>query len=69
LNHGLVDPLLATSVGYITALMTAKEVRAIAMSLPEAEEKPHFERTSFRVGRKIFATMTADGDEAMVNRS
>jgi predicted DNA-binding protein (MmcQ/YjbR family) len=46
--------------------MTAKEVRTIVMSLPEAEEKPHFERTSFRVGNKIFATMTANGTEAMV---
>ena len=36
------------------------------MALPEAEEKPHFDRTSFRVRNKIFATLTADGTEAMV---
>jgi len=34
--------------------------------MPDAHEEPHFERTSFRVGKKIFATMTKAGDEAMV---
>src|SRR5438094_385648 len=46
--------------------MTGKALRALALSLPEATEVPHFERASFRVGKKIFATMTADGREAMV---
>ena len=46
--------------------MTGKQFRALALSLPEAHEAPHFERTSFRVGKKIFATMTPDGTEAMV---
>ena len=34
--------------------------------MPGAHEEPHFERVSFRVGKKIFATMKADGSEAMV---
>ena len=46
--------------------MTGAAFRKLALSLPEATEAPHFERASFRVGKKIFATMTADGDEAMV---
>lgn len=46
--------------------MTPDALRRLALSLPEAHEAPHFERTSFRVGKKIFATMTADGREAMV---
>ena len=46
--------------------MTPKQLERIALSLPEATESPHFERRSFRVGTKIFATMTADGTEAMV---
>jgi hypothetical protein len=46
--------------------MTAKAFRTLALSLPEAQEVPHFERASFRVGKKIFATLTADGSEAMV---
>lgn len=41
--------------------MTADDIRALALSLPLAEEHPHFERTSFRVKGKIFATLTADG--------
>lgn len=32
------------------------EARAIALSLPEAVEAPHFQATSFRVRGKIFAT-------------
>lgn len=46
--------------------MSPEALRKLALSLPEAHEAPHFERTSFRVGKKIFATMTGDGREAMV---
>jgi hypothetical protein len=46
--------------------MTPDALRRCALSLPEAHEEPHFERTSFRVAKKIFATMTRDGSEAMV---
>ena len=46
--------------------MTPKQLERVALSLPEATESPHFERRSFRVGTKIFATMTSDGSEAMV---
>jgi hypothetical protein len=40
--------------------------RRLCLSLPGAHEEPHHERTSFRVGSKIFATMDAGGREAMV---
>lgn len=40
--------------------------RKHALSLPGASEAKHFERVSFRIGTKIFATMTKDGTEAMV---
>ncbi len=46
--------------------MTAKAFRKLALSMREAHEKPHFDRTSFRVGKRIFATMVPDGSEAMV---
>lgn len=49
--------------------MTPKALQALALSLPETHEEPHFERISFRVGKKIFVTMTPDGDEAMVKSS
>ncbi len=31
--------------------------RNLALSFPEAVEQPHFEKTSFRVAKKIFATL------------
>jgi len=46
--------------------MTARVFRKLALSLPESHEEPHFDRASFRVGKKIFATLTAKGDEVMV---
>jgi len=41
--------------------MKAADARAIALSLPDAIEAPHFDYASFRVGGKIFATMPPDG--------
>ncbi len=38
-------------------MLTAQEVRKIALSFEEAVELPHFERASFRIRKKIFATM------------
>ena len=46
--------------------MTPAAFRKLALSMPGAVEVPHFERTSFRVGKKIFATMKRDGKEAMI---
>lgn len=37
--------------------MTAKEFRAIALSLPEATEAAHMGHPDFRVGGRIFATL------------
>lgn len=34
-----------------------EDVRRFALAQPDALEQPHHERTSFRVGGKIFATM------------
>ncbi len=36
--------------------MTLAQVRAYALSLTEVTEEPHFDRTSFRVRGRIFAT-------------
>lgn len=46
--------------------MTADDIRALALSLPEAQELPHFDRASFRVRGKIFCTLTPDGERVMV---
>lgn len=34
------------------------EVRKMALSFPETDEHPHFDRTAFRVKKKIFATLS-----------
>ncbi len=41
-------------------MMTVDEFRSLALSLTEAVEQPHFERASFRVRGKIFATLKGD---------
>ena len=46
--------------------MTPEEVRALALSLPGTTEQPHHERTSFRVGGRIFATMPPDGESVNI---
>ena len=38
----------------------------LALSFPEAVELPHFERTSFRVHKKIFATHDIQKQRAML---
>lgn len=38
-------------------MITIERFREIAFSLPEIEESPHFEKTSFRVNKKIVATL------------
>jgi hypothetical protein len=41
-------------------------LRRIAMTLPEVEEKPHFDMPSFRVRGKIFATARLNEPKAML---
>jgi hypothetical protein len=41
----------------MVAINTFKQ---LALSFPGVEEQPHFEKTSFRVKKKIFATHAAD---------
>lgn len=42
-------------------------VRRFALSLPETTEEPHFEKPSFRVKGKIFATVPVGGKHLHVN--
>ena len=37
-------------------MITIDNLRKIALSFPEVTEEPHFEKTSFRVKKKVFAT-------------
>ena len=38
-------------------MVSVKTAREISMSFDEVTEEPHFEKTSFRVAKKIFATL------------
>jgi len=46
--------------------MTSEEARALALSLPETTEEPHFEKASFRVRGRIFATLPPAGEHLHV---
>lgn len=50
-------------------MITIEQARKAALVLPETEEKPHFDLTSFRVKNKIFATIHADKNYVMVKLS
>jgi hypothetical protein len=41
--------------------MNLEGARRVALSLPEVTEQPHFEKSSFRVRGKIFATVPPGG--------
>jgi hypothetical protein len=46
--------------------MNAKQVRRLALALPEVSEHPHFNRAAFKVKKKIFATLADDGKDLNV---
>jgi hypothetical protein len=43
-----------------------ESVRGFALSLPGTGEEPHFDNTSFRVQKRIFATVPPDGSHLHV---
>ncbi len=38
-------------------MITEATLRELALSFPDATEEPHFEKPSFRIKKKIFATL------------
>ena len=50
-------------------MVTTETFRKLALSFPGTVEQPHFERTSFRVKEKIFATLAEDTNIATLNLS
>lgn len=44
-------------------------LRKLALSMPETREEPHFEKTSFQVKKKIFATYDDHLNQACVKLS
>lgn len=50
-------------------MVTLATLRKLALSFPETTEEPHFEKTSFKVKRKIFATHDATNERVSIKLS
>lgn len=50
-------------------MITESVFRELALSFPESTESPHFEKTSFRVKNKIFATLDLKNNLACIRLS
>ena len=50
-------------------MITVDTLRKLALSFPEVIEAPHFEKTSFRVNKKIFATYDNTNHQACIKLS
>jgi hypothetical protein len=47
-------------------MVSAEQLRKIALSMPDAEESSHFGHPDFRVRGKIFATLWPDGKTSVL---
>ena len=50
-------------------MVTFETFQQLALSFPEATEDPHFEKTSFRIKKKIFATYDGVNQRACIKLS
>lgn len=50
-------------------MIDIETVRQIALSLPEVTEQPHVDKPSFRIGKKIFATLNIPANRVCVKLS
>jgi predicted DNA-binding protein (MmcQ/YjbR family) len=50
-------------------MIDIKTFRQIALSFPETTEEPHFEKISFLIGKKIFATYDSKNKQACIKLS
>ncbi len=50
-------------------MVTIDTLRKLALSFPNVTEEPHFEKTSFRVKKKIFATYDSKKQRACIKLS
>lgn len=50
-------------------MISIETFRRMALSFPEAEEQPHFDRPSFQVKKKIFATLWIEERRAVLKLS
>ena len=47
-------------------MVSVDTFRKLAMSFPNVTEEPHFEKTSFRINKKIFATFDEKNNTAIL---
>ncbi|PJZ48771.1 MmcQ/YjbR family DNA-binding protein [Leptospira saintgironsiae] len=47
-------------------MISLDKIRKLALALPEAKEEPHFEKISFRVRKKIFATVDQENKKIVL---
>jgi predicted DNA-binding protein (MmcQ/YjbR family) len=47
-------------------MVSIETFRKLALSFPDATEEPHFEETSFRIKKKIFATFDEKNNRAVL---
>ena len=50
-------------------MVSIETFKDFALSLPETSEQPHFEKTSFRFHKKIFATLDTEKSQACLKLS
>ena len=50
-------------------MVSIDTVRQLALSFPETDEHPHFDKKAFRVKKKIFATLDENKKRVMVKLS
>jgi predicted DNA-binding protein (MmcQ/YjbR family) len=50
-------------------MVSTESFRRLALSFPEVTEEPHFEKTSFRVKKKIFASYDKEKKRACIKLS
>ena len=47
-------------------MITIETFRTLALSFENATEEPHFEKTSFRINKKIFATLDIKNEKVVL---
>lgn len=47
-------------------MISIEKFKQLALSFPNANEEPHFEKTSFRINKKIFATLNTKENRATI---
>lgn len=50
-------------------MVTIHKLRTLALSYPQTAEEPHFEKLSFKVNKRIFATYNQEDNSACLKLS